>query len=1353
MKKTMMKLLSVVMALMMLFGCFSTLVSAVDTHEHDKATKLETIAPRCNAYGYTLYICSCGETWATDIVAKTEGVHSLEVDGSYVAVDAKAPSCEADGYKAGKACAWCGKIVEGGEKSGDKTGHKYDWVLVEGDCNNIEAIVYKCVNANCERNGALADDPIKLVNCEADGHNFVYKITKYPTCEMVADVAGTAYRVSVDGDKLPGYKVTSANGEAEYECLDCGVKYTGIVVTWFNHDAKNLVHKTNGKVDDCENFTAEWDECLVCGYATNYVKKDTPNAHNYVLADLAVAQKAGYASNFREALCHLNGYKVLQCTFCQDIKVETNTVDHVMAYSCPVDANCVDCTHEGRVYKCKNFKDGGCQESTPAKYDKHEWGTTKYYSFLYNGEEIVGEYKAEMKLCANVQIFTKCTHANCEARNNLYVIEADANNVTNHVHVVYIAGSEYKEADCENDGYIMTNCLACLRTNLKLVGAEAKAFVEENDVEVLADYNFIALGHNTVANGKVSKEAVAATCNAKGSTAEYVCNRFGTCTHVIQKSEPIEINPNNHKETSLVQIGDSIPATCTTPKTDYYRCSDCGHTVHKEGTLNQFNHTKYTIDKDNFKIITSATVTGKAALTHYDAKDVVCGETDGNYAYNQCKFCYHIVSYEVEDEVTGDVETITERDVNGNGLYNGALDKNNDGDYADAGEYASDIYFTIADVTISSAHKFVNVAGQKETCTVDGWNAYQLPCTRCGAESPLTKKIIPAHGTNFTTVVSPENAYAPTCTLPGVAAGVYCAECDTKDGVKIQTGTKDGNPVYMDWKYNSKPNFAKPAATDPWYIAPLGHYKTAGNYSSRLPHMVEITAPQELDRVIVDKGTCRVETYRIIYCTYCLSSENYDVTDENDYNTLVDILLGKCEDDGRKIGNDAWILYKMTKGIDHIYPEAIYEDNKETGVVKNVTTNFDLDNDGKVDANFDECVTAKEWYVTCTNTGCTATHLVKTEAAKGHYYIENGKEVIIDITCTEIEKFANWSCSKCNKIVGKDIAPVHSVVEVTEYPGCESNEPGRQFFACEHCDARYFADLDSQEPVDPKTYTDDYNPYVTVIPATGHDFVEFKRDKSGKLDGFKPATYTEEGYVTRVCTKCGDVVEILPKLVPSLNVTVKTDKTTVASGDAFKVTVSYSGDYYQFNALQIDLRYDNKNTLFLKEALDETLPAGVVVKEENDGKIVLAIYTLDGVALEPGEVKTIELTFRARKNFAKTDIVWFESAKAFNLEGAEIDSETVKIKLGAAAQVTSLVTGELNGYAGINAGDAIVMMDLIYAEKYSAVADLNKDGKVDVKDFALLSKLIATDGSDDAYAKFVNANITPVNGVFYERVS
>ncbi len=1390
MKKTMMKLLSVVMALMMLFGSFSVLTYAVP-HEHDKTTKGETVAPRCNAYGYTLYTCSCGETWATDIVAKTEGTHSDAI-GKTVDVPAKAPTCEEDGMSAGKACIWCGTILEGGEKTGDKLGHQEKWVLVAEDCNEPERIVFKCINEGCDKEDASS--AIYLDDETTNGHDFKYVITKDPKCTLVPSILGTLERVA-DGRLVTGYTLETANGEAKYECADCGITYTGIVVEWHSH---SFAKRDNGKQDDCYNFRSTWEECLECGLVkTNSYTYVDVIKHDFSVAGNVAAtcyseghEKCGREGCGYEATLPKLDHKMDRVTtpatclsygtvYCSNLGCThfeyINPLDHVMGtvsngdvaatchsagkdycangcgyflntaaneslhnrqYVCPACTGvCTDCTHAGREYKCQNT---GCTVTAPAVSTEHAYSAQKYYTYYRSGLEVTGLYDGTIKFCDDVNLFVYCTNAGCECGKAEGHITGDPVNGT-HINLVFVDETEYIAPTCTDDGYVMLNCTECLQGHIKLVGQAAVDFFKAEitrltaakadtslaaavvtDIDTLiARYNtfvdntlanyrpLLALGHNSEAdatkvvgpNDEVDREA---TCSLEGYKQKLICGRSG-CQHVIKEAQVLpKVGGKDgvHKTAAgadAFSVIATYAATCSTPEITYKKCSECGYVAYEPDDsafkFNKFNHVKYVIGSD-YKLIRTET----DIFTNVAAVAVECGKKDGNIAYKVCNECHEVVSIGEGSDLQ------TEVDTNNNGIRDAEKDK-------------EDILFTLADTIIDKAHQFEDVAAKTETCTEDGWEAYKKDCTRCGEASPTTKKVIYAHGEKFAVTIDPADAYAPECTKPGVAAGRYCAKCATKD---YTTSTAA-------WTYVEEPDLENPTSAYPWYIAGTGH-------GANQPYMKTLGAV-ELARVTIVEGECVKTSYGVRYCSYCLD-DNYDV--------LTDILLGRCDDAGKKVASGAWTIINYVEPVYHVYPEAVYETDAAKGIYKNVTENFTA-------PNFDKCATDKTYSVACKN--CDAAKVVKTEAAEGHYYNKGGVKTIISIKCTEIDAHNGVACVECGKRVGTDITAKHDIIRVVEYAGCLPGEEGREFWACKDCEARYFIDDTDPfaTPVDPETTGDD-PAYVTLVPVTGHDFYKFSTDDKGELL-FQAPTLEADGYVARECTKCGTVTTILPKLVPTLNIEVESEKDTVAAGDTFYVELSYAGDFTKFNALQVRLAYDVNKLKFLAEDFDKELPAGVAVKEENNGFVTVTVYSLDGI--EPGaDGASLKIYFRAKNNFDASEIVAITYAGAFaTAGGTPITSDVLKIVKGEPATLTSVITGDINGFAGIDAGDAVVMMDLIYSQQYNAAADMDKDGKITVADFAILSKLIATDGSDEAYKATINAQVTAKNGISYTRIS
>lgn len=109
------RILAMLMALVMVVSLLPMTVLAVEEtvcpedHNLDNCESefIETVEPKCGAWGYNAYKClECGEIFADEFVAPT-GEHN------YVAItEAVAPTCTEAGLSAGAVCEGCGKISE-----------------------------------------------------------------------------------------------------------------------------------------------------------------------------------------------------------------------------------------------------------------------------------------------------------------------------------------------------------------------------------------------------------------------------------------------------------------------------------------------------------------------------------------------------------------------------------------------------------------------------------------------------------------------------------------------------------------------------------------------------------------------------------------------------------------------------------------------------------------------------------------------------------------------------------------------------------------------------------------------------------------------------------------------------------------------------------------------------------------------------------------------------------------------------------------------------------------------------------------------------------------------------------------
>lgn len=209
MKNTFVKVLSMMMALMMIVGAFSMITVSAATCTHENCTET-VVNPTCEDAGFTKVVCKdCGFESIKDIVPAT-GKHT------WTTVPGTEADCDEPAYEPYQLCTACGKKV--GEKTPVKdskpTGHFYNIpVTQEATCTQDGYTSKKC--AVC---GDIDKTPVdKGGNYDktADaGHKYVYTVVTPAT----ACLNGT-------------YNVTCENCDLSYQIHDEDKKHTPVTVT------------------------------------------------------------------------------------------------------------------------------------------------------------------------------------------------------------------------------------------------------------------------------------------------------------------------------------------------------------------------------------------------------------------------------------------------------------------------------------------------------------------------------------------------------------------------------------------------------------------------------------------------------------------------------------------------------------------------------------------------------------------------------------------------------------------------------------------------------------------------------------------------------------------------------------------------------------------------------------------------------------------------------------------------------------------------------------------------------------------------------------------------------------------
>ena len=391
MKNTLIKVLSFMMALTMIVGCFTAVATAADcTHENATET---VVAPTCAERGYTRHVCDdCGYVWVDSYTAKATEHTELET------VPATDATCTDPAYEASIVCKTCGTVVSAGEaiEGTEPILHTFSQKVVEGTCEQKGYTTWICNNCGltaeqCAAKDADADyinpkqkdnngdgdvdydDFATVVNNEADPHHvWSYEIVKaIEACkeglvQRTCALCGTVEDIVIEASHA---SVTTF----DYTALVAAGKYCGKYMT----GARCAVCGTYLSTEDAELVESP----LAGAEAHNWVEITSLTATLTYKADgiegtidpvtskefMAITGAMIDASELKKApTCDEEGYKVVFCNVCGKIEkqvVETLAHDFlgsdkvlnlVDAYEAEFDADVI-CTPALNTYKyCQN---------------------------------------------------------------------------------------------------------------------------------------------------------------------------------------------------------------------------------------------------------------------------------------------------------------------------------------------------------------------------------------------------------------------------------------------------------------------------------------------------------------------------------------------------------------------------------------------------------------------------------------------------------------------------------------------------------------------------------------------------------------------------------------------------------------------------------------------------------------------------------------------------------------------------------------------------------------------------------------------------------------------------------------
>ena len=1319
MKNTFVKVLSFVMALMMVVGTFSTLaVFAADEHVHTKGELVETKAPTCKEFGFTTYLCGeCGEEWSTDPVAPSAEYHAYEDK------EAQAATCMQNAKEAAKVCKYCEKTPDG-----------KDWPEVEGT-RLLHNIVGKYTAATCD---AAAKTEYSCTICGLTVAKIAEKngfADEAQAAKFLSGAWNTVYGTRDDEQaKNPGHTeltwkivvapVNCQKGLAEGYCEYCKT----VVRTSEIPEIHNPV-EVNPKNHACAQYPAGVEVCKDCG--------------KVLTADAKENEKYGKHEK-TTAVCDYG--TVIDAANLPEKPVtgETFTIAELKEFGFNVGDKigvAPTCTTEGNMLvQCE------CGEifiKTVAKSDHR-------YTASY-------EYKAPTNCTEAYTKVRTCANAGCDHK-DIVVVKAAANTAHNMVVVPSNSDAANKSVDatCVSIGYTYREC-----TNKDCMGNACGTSEKINYVD--------ALGHTY---GDPYFKANQTGVNCTTGVWEKKCV---TCDGKLDGGVVV-VTAENTKDWKAPECkwGEkvTVAATCAAVAYEYVPCTVCGakkDIKDVEGSKKDATNHVYP-EIDTIAKVLALVAEGKAewvantASTCKTAGQVILHCTNPD--------CADVDTTKVATAPLAEhtwLENVSKVEWNDNGTFKSANYDQINATCKAVGYKANGKICKICQkvdkapeqIAINpNAHTLVSKINTFDaTCQAAGYETWNTSCGH-GVVKVLTGDGKPV-ACKYTKDDGSDNviAYqAPTCLEDGHHAYVGCVWCKSyKQNGMVQDIEACGckaNPTEAD-----KTNHKDLALVENYTIAALGH-----DFSVEVKKVEETCDKPGTEKYFTCKNGCGYAKY---------GDKVYSTSDADKKALALDIAIAPHYGQYKQFFKAAAATCTSKEIVEGTYCTKCQKDTWFTGETlphdyeyfyvnyPGVSANYDCTQDyclvirctvcGKTEVDYEPATKtaheyASDWtllepatnelcykdtiqYKKCKN--CDARiEEVKTKAT-GHYTtdgIEGGAKTYFDLNCNKISDFFGKKCDVCKitvseaSILSGHYVVKHNVVKIQEAETCTTDGINVNF--CKNCN-----------------YTDNsalldyaYNVNETIDEIDGHTIGNVLEDTD---------TYTKY-----MCSVCGAEFTVAKEV--AVNLDVVTDATVVAAGSTVTVTVNATVSTLTFSQLFVNV---NTNGAF--EITDVKLVAafeGANVHADQT-KSGFVLYTENSAAGEPvfatlsGEdVALVTLTLTAAQfangEYAVTAVA-DKALVGFDEEGEE---DIIRLQ-GKSEKATLTVTnlGDLNGDSIIGVSDIQALIPTVTAAvaagTYNANADLNKDGAVDQFDVAAIRLFMKKGFTAAAYIEMIGEDL------------
>lgn len=291
----------------------------------------DTIGASCTENGYTVYACSCGDTYQAD---ETEALGHRY--GEWVTVK---ESTEAEEGQAQRTCTVCGEAeTRALAKLIPNHTHSYtEEVTKKATCSAEGIKTYTCscgdtYTENIARAAHKYKDSITAATCTAGGYTtHTCNLCGYSYVDGKTDSTGHKWGKWVT-TKEP---TTTSTGTAERTCSNCGTKETKTL----DKLIENHTHSYTETVTKAAACTEDGVKTFTCSCGSSYTENVTKLGHSYT-------------SQVTEPTCTAGGYTTHTCSRCSNSYKDSATSAKGHSYTSKT-TTAATCTTDGvKTYTC-----------------------------------------------------------------------------------------------------------------------------------------------------------------------------------------------------------------------------------------------------------------------------------------------------------------------------------------------------------------------------------------------------------------------------------------------------------------------------------------------------------------------------------------------------------------------------------------------------------------------------------------------------------------------------------------------------------------------------------------------------------------------------------------------------------------------------------------------------------------------------------------------------------------------------------------------------------------------------------------------------------------------------------------